>query len=462
VFPQRRVRRSSGGLFLILVALAITASGCALSGHPGSPKVPRVLGQGTGTPLAVGQPAPSGTGDLGAVSCATVRRCWAVGIAGPNPAPATGATVIAATANGGTTWKAQAVSGGSTPQLSGVSCPAATECIAVGSNGASLPGSGVVITTSDAGATWTAVASPANALAVLSVTCASPNDCTAVVSDGTSTWAAHSADFGQSWQQEGNLPSTFQPENDLTCLAGGICIDAGYVPTSNSHGQGAVAVSADGGQTWALATVPVGTGVLQSTACPSTTVCLAAGSTGTTVSDVVPAKGELLRSTDGGHTWEQSAGTVPVEDVYGMACPSAQQCAMVGTFWFGLPEVGVGSVAESIDAGSTFRSSPTSYTPLTLTAVACPSTSSCIAVGGHTVAKVTLLHPKHPLRTATTVAPTTGVTTTTVAPTTTTTGVPATTTTGVSTTTGVPTTTSTGVTTTTAGVTTTTPGVPTT
>jgi photosystem II stability/assembly factor-like uncharacterized protein len=459
VFQLRRVRRRSGGLFLILVAFAITASGCALSGHPGPPKAPRLLGQGTGTPLAVGQPAPSGTGDLGAVSCATVRRCWAVGIVGPNPAPSTGATVIAATTNGGTTWKAQAVSGGSTPQLSGVSCPTATECVAVGSNGASLPGSGVVITTSDAGATWTSVASPQNALAVLSVTCASPSDCVAIVSDGTSTWAAHSADFGQSWQQEGNLPSTFQPENDITCVAGGICLDAGYVPTSNSHGQGAVAVSADGGQTWALAAVPSGIGVLQSTACPSTTVCLAAGTTATTVSDVVPAKGELLRSTDGGHTWEQSARTVPVEDVYGMACPSAQQCAMVGTFWFGLPEVGVGSVAQSIDAGSTFRSSPTSYTPITLAAVACPSTSKCIAVGGHTVAKVALLHPKHHQRVPTTVAPTTGVTTTTGAPTTTT-AVATTTTTGVTTTSGVPTTTSTGVTTTTAGVTTTTAGLP--
>jgi photosystem II stability/assembly factor-like uncharacterized protein len=443
VFQQRRVRRRSGGLFLILVAFAVTASGCALSGHPGSPKVPRVLGQATGTKLAVGQPAPSGTGDLGAVSCATVRRCWAVGIAGPNPAPATGSTVIAATTNGGTTWKAQEVVGGSTPQLSGVSCPTATQCMAVGSNGASLPGSGVVITTGDAGATWNAVASPQNALAVLSVTCASRSDCTVVVSDGTSTWAAHSADFGQSWQQEGNLPSTFQPENDLTCVAGGLCLDAGYTPTTNSHGAGAVALSADGGATWALASVPTGVGVLKSSACPSTTVCLAAGTAGTTVSDVVPAKGELLRSTDGGHTWVQSTGTVPVEDVYGMACPSADQCVMVGTFWFGLPEVGVGSVAQSIDAGSMFRSSPTSYTPLTLTAVACPSTSSCIAVGGHTLAKVTLLHPKHRLATPTTT--TTGVpttTTTTLAPTATSTTAVATTTTS---TTAVATTTTTGV-----------------
>ena len=400
MFQHWRVRRRSGGLFLVLVAIAITASSCALSGHPGSAKVVHVLGEGKGTPLAVGQPAPTGTSDLAAVSCATARRCWAVGVAGPNPAPGTGATVIAATTDGGKSWRAQRVVGDGTPQLSGVSCPTATECMAVGSTGASLPGSGVVITTSDAGATWTAASSPPNALVLSSVTCASPTDCTAIVSDGTSTWSAHSPDFGQTWQQEGNLPSTFQPENDLACVAGGICLDAGYVPTSNSHGQGAVAVSADGGQTWTLASVPAGAGVLQSTACPSASVCLAAGSTGTTVSDVVPAKGLLLRSTDGGHTWEQSPGPLPVEDVYGMDCPSADQCAMVGTFWFGLPEVGVGSVAESTDAGTTFRSTPTSYTPITLTAVDCPSTSTCIAVGGHTVARVTLLPPRrHPATT---------------------------------------------------------------
>ncbi len=352
-----------------------------------------MLGEPKGTPLAVGQPAPSGTGELGALSCATVRRCWAVGVAGPNPAPQ-GATVIAATTNGGASWKAQHVQGGITPELSGVSCPTATECMAVGSNGASLPGSGVVITTSDAGTIWSSAASPQNALVVESVTCSSPTDCTAIVSDGTSTWSAHSADFGQSWQQLGNLPSLFLPGNDLTCVAGGTCIDAGYVPTSNSHGQGAVVASADGGQTWALASVPSGLGVLQSTACLSASMCIAAGSTGTTVSDVVPAKGELLRSGDGGHTWELATGTLPVDDVYGIACPSDHQCAMVGTKWIGFPAVGAGAVAQSIDAGLTFRDSSTSYIPITLTAVACPSAAGCVAVGGHTVARLTLVQPK--------------------------------------------------------------------
>jgi hypothetical protein len=269
--------------------------------------------------------------------------------------------------------------------------------MAVGSNGASLPGSGVVITTSDAGATWSSAASPQNALVVASVTCSIPTDCTAIVSDGTSTWSAHSADFGQSWQQEGDLPSLFLPGNDLTCVAEGTCIDAGYVPTSNGHGQGAVAVSADGGQTWALASVPSGLGVLQSTACLSVSVCMAAGTTGTTVSDVVPAKGELLRSADGGHTWELATGTVPVDDVYGMACPSADQCAMVGTKWVGFPAVGAGAVAQTIDAGVTFHDSATSYIPITLTAVACPSVAGCVAVGGHTVARLALVQPKrHP------------------------------------------------------------------
>ena len=334
------------------------------------------------------------------MACATARRCWAVGVAGPNPAPATGESVIAATSNGGQSWKAQDVAGGSTPQLSAVSCPTATECLAVGSNGASLPGSGVVVSTTDAGATWSAASTPRNALVVSSVFCASPVDCTAVVSDGTSTWSAHSADFGQSWAQEGNLPPLFLPGNDLTCMAGGTCIDAGYVPTSNGHGQGAVAVSADGGQTWALATVPSGVGVLQSTACISVSVCLAAGTTGTTVSDIVPAKGELLRSADGGHTWAPATAAVPVDDVYGLACPSPTQCAMVGTDWAGSPAVGTGAVAQSIDAGQSFQDSATAYVPLTLTAVACPSSAGCVAVGGDTVARLALLQPKRHRTTA--------------------------------------------------------------
>ena len=68
--------------------------------------------------------------------------------------------LIVATTNGGKSWKAQHVAGGTTPQLSGVSCPTATDCMAIGSTGASLPGSAVVVTTSDAGTMWTPTTAP--------------------------------------------------------------------------------------------------------------------------------------------------------------------------------------------------------------------------------------------------------------------------------------------------------------
>jgi photosystem II stability/assembly factor-like uncharacterized protein len=394
---HRRSPRHGGGFSLLLVAVTLMGSGCTLSGHPAVPPSPQVLGEPKVTPLAVGQPAPAGTGELGAVSCANARRCWAVGVAGPNPAPAGVSTVvIVATTNGGTSWKAQQVAGGSTPQLSGISCPTPTECMAVGSNGASLPGSGVVVTTTDAGATWSPALSPPSALAVSSVACASPTECTVIVTDGTVSWSDQSSDLGQSWQQKGGLPSPFLAGNDLTCVPGGSCLVAGYVPTSNGHGEGAVALSADGGQTWALAKVPAGIGLLQSVACLSVFECLAGGTTNTTVSDVVPAKGELLSSTDGGHTWQTSARPVPVDDVFGVACPSARQCAMVGTRWFGFPAIATGAVAQSLDGGQTFRISPTAYTPITLTAVSCPTTTGCVAVGEDTVARLTLLRPKPP------------------------------------------------------------------
>jgi photosystem II stability/assembly factor-like uncharacterized protein len=241
------------------------------------------------------------------------------------------------------------------------------------------------------------------------------SNCTAIVSSGALFATAHTTDFAQTWQSEGNLPTGFFGNGDLWC-GGDACLVAGYVPTTAGHGQGAVAVSTDGGQTWAPATVPAGVGVLQSADCPTATTCLAAGTTGTTVSDVVPAQGELLRSTDGGHTWTTAtasppstasttstsatskatagAGTFPVDDVLGVACPSALVCALVGTKWNGQPAVATGAVAESRDGGATFAAASSAYIPLALSALSCPTSTGCIAVGGDTVARVTLLSPK--------------------------------------------------------------------
>ena len=374
--------------------LAVTASACSLGNHPGAPGAKKVLGAVKGTALAVGQPSPGQTGQLGAVSCADARRCWAVGVPGPNATmPAGSATVVVATTNGGMSWSAERVVGGYTPELSGVACPTRTECMAVGSNGLS---SGVVVTTDDAGKHWLSATTPTGAVTMTSVECAEVADCTALVSNGTVTWSAQTTDFGETWTQEGNLPASFVATGALTCTPAGPCLVPGYVPTSASHGSGAIAISHDGGKTWAAASVPSGIGTLQSTACLSTSICLAGGSTSTTVSDVVPAAGLLLRSADGGSTWATVAGTVPVDDVYDLACPSAEVCAMVGTKWQGNPAVSSGVVAQSKDGGSSFKVSTAAYVPLSLTALSCPTTAACVAVGGDSVARVRLIAPPAP------------------------------------------------------------------
>jgi hypothetical protein len=66
----------------------------------------------------------------------------------------------------------------------------------------------------------------------------------------------------------------------------------------------------------------------------------------------------------------------------------------VGTKWIGFPAVAAGAVAQSVNAGVTFRASTAAYTPISLTALSCPTSSSCVVVGGDTVARLTLVTPK--------------------------------------------------------------------
>jgi photosystem II stability/assembly factor-like uncharacterized protein len=219
-------------------------------------------------------------------------------------------------------------------------------------------------------------------------------DCSVLVSAGNQFTIAHTADFGQTWQPGGSLPPSFLGARDLSCDPSGLCVVAGFVPTMPGRGQGAIALSADNGQTWTLASVPSSVGVLRDATCVGSSMCLAVGTTATTVSEVVPAQGELLRSADGGHTWAAvTTAPSPVEDAYGVACPSPQICAVVGTRWAGQPPVGTGAVDQSRDGGTQFVTSSAAYIPVPLMALSCPTSSACVFVGGQTVGQLKLLSP---------------------------------------------------------------------
>ena len=394
----------------MLVTLGITAAACSTTAPGQGPGKPPVLGQQSGTPAVEGQPAPAGTGQLVAVSCVGANRCWAVGTPGPGtagtvtssptssststrsatpsaPLPSA-TTVIDATVDGGRTWVAQPLNLAVAPALTGISCPGARLCMAVGLTGSAS--AGIVLTTSNAGSSWRAVPIPAGATVITGVECASAIDCTIIATDGTTFWSAHSNDFGHTWQRGGNLPAGLQDAGSLTCVTGGSCLVTGFTTTTAGHGQGAIVISDDGGATWTAANVPAKTGLLQSTVCATVTSCVAAGTTSTTVSAIVPAKGEVLMSQDGGRTWTRSHATPSIDDVYGISCPSPRICAVVGTKWVGHPAIGTGGVAQSRNGGNSFTAATTEYTPLPLTSLACPNVRACIGVGGDTLARIAL------------------------------------------------------------------------
>lgn len=306
--------------------------------------------------------------------------------------PPSPAAVIDATVDGGKSWVGEPLTLTPAPALTGISCPTAGLCMAVGLSGTGA--TGIVLTTSDGGTTWTQAAIPAGAIVITSVECAATTDCTAIASDGTAFWSAHSTDFGHTWEREGDLPPGLQDAGKLSCVAGGACLVTGFTATTAGHGQGAIAISTDGGVTWTAAALPAGTGLVQGAFCATISSCLAVGTTSTTVSAVVPAQGALLTSDDGGHTWARTAAAPPIDDIYGIDCPSPVVCAMVGTDWIGSPAVGTGAVARSSVGGAAFAASKTEYTPLALTALSCPTTQRCIAVGADTVARITLPRPR--------------------------------------------------------------------
>jgi hypothetical protein len=393
----------------VLVTLGLTAAACTTAAVPTHHSLPPVLGQHHGSPDVTGQPAPVGTGQLDSVSCAGPLHCWAVGTSGTTaatastsstttststttttpPAPTT-TTVVDATVDGGRTWTAEPLSLPGTPALTGISCPSVQSCMAVGLSGSAQ--SGLVLTTRRGGADWEESSTPAGAIVMTAVDCTSVSDCTAISSDGTTFWSALSTDFGRTWQRGGDLPAGLEGAAGLSCVPGSSCLVTGFTATTGGHGQGAVVISLDGGTTWTAADVPAGTGLLQSAGCASPTSCLAVGTTSTTVTAVVPARGTVLTSDDGGHTWISSLRTTSIDDIFDIDCPSAVICAMVGTRWVGHPPVGTGAVAQSRNGGTSFVASTTAYTPLPLTALACPTPRRCVAVGGDTVARIVFPH----------------------------------------------------------------------
>ncbi len=101
------------------------------------------------------------------------------------------------------------------------------------------------------------------------------------------------------------------------------------------------------------------TASLSAVACPTTSVCVAVGESGT-----------ILTSSDGGANWTpQISGTSEV--LMGVACASAEACTAVG---------GGGTILVTTDAGRTWTPQASGTTDM-LWGISCPTVSECIVDG---------------------------------------------------------------------------------
>ena len=321
---------------------------------------------------------------LFAVSCPSKQDCVGVGV---NSAADGGKGGPLAETWNGSRWRVDSVrlpTGAQWGNLGWVSCATAESCLAIGDND-SFAG---VLTESWNGKTWTPGKLPSSAglsISIDGVSCASAADCVAV-GDRDSASGALEYPLAEVWNGRKwtavKLPepgkATYPYLDGVSCASAADCVAVGNI--SLADGFGTELAEYWNGKKWAASTPPVPAGgipnTLEGVSCVRAKNCVAVG-------DYLAAgKSPGVADFWNGRKW--TAGKVAGPDdssLAGVSCATASSCAGFGvvsqneTFvaaWNGTtwktatlsPPGGKGSGAWSTPYG-----------------VSCPSATSCVIVG---------------------------------------------------------------------------------
>lgn len=327
------------------------------------------------------RPTPDLTGsqdnELNAVSCTAAGACAAAG----DYQDSSSTSFTQALAWNGTAWNPQH-NALDQAQLLAVSCSAPSACTAVGNWEDSL-GDLFVLADRWNGVTWsaqlapTALGSPSATLT--GVSCPAVTSCVAVGSDydtftgDVQTWAEEWNGTGWTWQNPpdpGNEPSNFL--DDVSCVSAARCIAVGY--GFGTEAQDLVEVWQNGGWTAQTPASPSNDAGLTGVSCTSATVCTAVGT-------------KLFFGEFGfadqlsGSTWSlENTNSPSNSQLLEISCTSSACTA-------------VGLIAESSDSEATLAEqltngtwavqsteSPGGYDDQ-LNSVSCTAASACTAVG---------------------------------------------------------------------------------
>jgi hypothetical protein len=411
---------------VLAVASSACGGGAPLAGTPSaSPIAAGSPWLGALTPVALPPPVNSLTG----LDCADASSCWAVGsTVGGADAP-NGAAVIA-TLDGGARWKSQVIPP-TVGYLSGVSCSDQRHCTAVGQASQTSNGQGVIIATSNGGATWAASPTPPGILDVTTVACRPDHRCVATGTVATGVVALVSDSANAGWVQQGSFPAGVSGAMAISCPDDRRCWATAHSSVDVDHIAGAVAVTTDGGSTWATLPIPKGTGYLNGVSCldeagsggaalpftPSTTTpasvptapgtgappaltttptavgsttpasptgvagvhCVVVGTTANTLSSSRTGHGLVLTTATGGASWSNQPVPAVAAALIDVACTSVDACVAVGSSVASSPQAGVVVFTGSSD--HPWRPALAVGSAQPLSAVHCTSTSRCVLVG---------------------------------------------------------------------------------
>src|ERR1022692_1380292 len=296
---------------------------------------------------------------------------------------------------------------GAAATLSGVACPSALVCLAVGDY-LDSSGSGQGLLLAGHGSSWTATRAPlpagaaqpggaGPAVSLGFVACPSASVCVAVGGYTDSSGNQQGlllATRGSSWTATkvplpaGAAASAAASLSAVACPSVAACAAAGMYTNSSGRAQGLLLATR--GSSWTASRAPLPgsapAGWLASVACPSTATCAAAGDYATSV-DV--DNGLLLATR--GSSWTATKAPLPAGAAvnadanlpgHDLACPSTSSCVAAGSY------LGASGYTQGLLLASRGSSWTATKAPLPagakagwLASVACPSAAVCVAAG---------------------------------------------------------------------------------
>jgi hypothetical protein len=269
-----------------------------------------------------------------------------------------------------------------------VECPAANDCLALGTttSGPVILGAVISTTTGALSLKWAADGTPPGmALTATShLTCAGGSACFVVgtTSSGPVVLVGGATGAQQPWGQETLTPSVSSIA-DLTCASTTACLLDG---TSSAGGPavlvGGVSTAPETWKAETLPTLPSGT-TLSALTCVGSTACLAIGNSTTGGPSVVIG---AASPTPGAWT-SQTLKSAPMTSPSLLAC-GGKFCAVVGTASPDNAVIATGPAATGSHAWSLAKTVPSG---LSLTHLHCTATTTCVAIGASKATEVAVL-----------------------------------------------------------------------